>query len=93
MLFTQNDYGTPISQELSDILKNHTTKDDRANVSIETGVSFSTIRDVVYRNNSLTESNAVAIEKLLLIAKGNCESAISESTETINTIETIIESK
>ncbi|WP_299533826.1 hypothetical protein [Ulvibacterium sp.] len=70
-MFTEQDYGRPINEKLSLTLRRNTTKDDFANVATFTGVSFSTIRDVVYRTNSLTKSNARAIEELLRIAFDN----------------------
>ena len=75
-MFKPDDFGKPISQELSDTLREYTTKDDRADVSIKTGVSISTIRDVTYRNNSLTESNSRAIIMLASKAKSKCQQAI-----------------
>jgi cyanate lyase len=70
-MFTDQDYGKPINDKLSLTLRRNTTKDDFANVATATGVSFSTIRDVIYRTNSLTKSNSRAIEELLRIAFDN----------------------
>lgn len=64
-IFLEEDYGKPISERLSEILRRNLSKNDYANIAIRTNVSFSTIRDVVYRTNSLTKANAKAI--LLLI--------------------------
>ena len=65
-VFLEEDYGKPISERLSEILRRNLSKNDYANIAIRTNVSFSTIRDVVYRTNSLTKANAKAI--LLLIS-------------------------
>lgn len=70
-MFTDQEYGKPINEKLSLTLRRNTTKDDFANVATTTGVSFSTIRDVVYRTNSLTKSNSRAIKELLRIAFDN----------------------
>lgn len=70
-MFEENDYGKPISEKLSTILRRNTTKDDFANVAAQTNISFSTIRDVVYRTNSLTKSNAKAIRIIINAAFNN----------------------
>ncbi|RDY59891.1 hypothetical protein [Flagellimonas nanhaiensis] len=64
-IFQEDDYGKPISEKLSEALRRNVNKNDYANIAIRSNVSFSTIRDVVYRTNSLTKVNANAI--LLLI--------------------------
>ncbi|MEM7380132.1 MAG: hypothetical protein AAF361_02915 [Bacteroidota bacterium] len=64
-MFENDEFGKPISEKLSVILRRNTSKDDYANVAASTNVSFSTIRDVVYRTNSLTKSNSKAIIVLL----------------------------
>ena len=51
-MFSKEDYGKPMSEELSQILRRNVTKDDLANIASRSNVSFSTIRDVVYRTNS-----------------------------------------
>lgn len=79
----QDNYGKPISEKLSKYLKKHTTNEDRANVSISTGVGTSTIRDVVYRNNSLTEKNSVAIEELMRFAIKNCMRSTKDNEEAL----------
>lgn len=70
-MFQKNDYGKPISEKLSAVLRRNTTKSDFANVATQTNISFSTIRDVVYRTNSLTKSNSVGIEVLIKTAFNN----------------------
>lgn len=69
-------YGEPISLDLSNLLREFTDKTDRANVSIKTGVSMSTIRDVTYMNNSVTADNSKAIIELMKIAVKNCTNRI-----------------
>ncbi len=70
-MFQEDEYGKPINEKLSAILRRNTTKDDFANIASHTNISFSTIRDVVYRTNSLTKSNSKAIKHLLKIAFEN----------------------
>ncbi len=70
-MFEKKDYGKPISEKLSVILRRNTTKDDLANVAALSNISFSTIRDVVYRTNSLTRSNSKAMKMLMKIAFEN----------------------
>ncbi|MFS4466331.1 hypothetical protein [Maribacter sp. 2210JD10-5] len=70
-MFSENDYGKPISEKLSIILRRNTSKDDFANIAALTSISFSTIRDVVYRTNSLTKSNSKAIIALTKVAFDN----------------------
>ena len=70
-MFEKEDYGKPINEKLSQTLRRNTTKDDFANVAGYTNVSFSTIRDVVYRTNSLTYSNSKAIRELIKVAFDN----------------------
>lgn len=70
-MFKEEDYGRPISEDLSIILRRNSSKNDFANIAANTGVSFSTIRDVVYRTNSLTRSNSKAIFALVRISFEN----------------------
>ena len=70
-MFKEKDYGKPINEELSVVLRRNTSKDDFANIATYTAVSFSTIRDVVYRTNSITKSNAKAIKALIKVAFDN----------------------
>lgn len=70
-IFSEEDFGRPISERLSEVLRRNVSKNDMANVAIQGNVSFSTIRDVVYRSNSLTKINALAIALLLHAAFEN----------------------
>ncbi|MFS4455249.1 hypothetical protein [Maribacter sp. 2304DJ31-5] len=70
-MFNTNHYGKPIDEQLSTTLRRNTTKEDYANVASSTSISFSTIRDVVYRTNSLTKGNSRAIKALIKIALDN----------------------
>lgn len=70
-MLKEDDYGKPIDEQLSIVLRRNCSKDDFANLACNTGVSFSTIRDVVYRTNSLTKSNVKAINALIQVAFDN----------------------
>jgi len=71
IIFKEEDYGKPIIETLSEVLRRNTSKNDFANIAIQSNVSFSTIRDVVYRTNSLTKLNAKAISLLIHAAFEN----------------------
>lgn len=71
-IFPEEDYGKPINEQLSIILRRNVSKNDYANIASKSGVSFSTLRDVVYRTNSLTKSNAKGISLLIHTAFENC---------------------
>ncbi len=71
LMFKEEDYGKPITEKLSITLRRNSSKDDFANIATVTDVSFSTIRDVVYRTNSLTRSNSKAILELIRISFDN----------------------
>lgn len=70
-MLKEEDFGKPLNEKLSLILRRNSSKDDYANLVSRTGVSFSTIRDVVYRTNSLTKSNVKAINALIRVAFDN----------------------
>lgn len=71
LIFKGEDFGKPINAKLSEVLRRNTSKNDFANTAIQSNVSFSTIRDVVYRTNSLTKLNAKAISLLIHTAFEN----------------------
>jgi len=72
MLFEPEHYGHRLSQELSDHITSHTGKNDRFEVvgKLE-NISESTLRQVVYRQISLTEKNALAVIELMKLAHQN----------------------
>ena len=67
IMLSEENYGKPINEKLSIVLRRNTTKDDYADIAAKSNISFSTIRDVVHRTNSLTKSNSKAI--LFLISR------------------------
>lgn len=91
MLFDKTHIGKPISELLAKYLKEWTTQQDRINVCRKTGVGLSTIRDVVYKGNSLTDNNSVAIIELMKIAVANCNDRIQFAKKAKTYIEKVIE--
>lgn len=81
MLFEEKHYGSPISEKLSEIIRRYTDKDDIADTSRRTDISVSTIRDVIYRRNSLTENNSGAIVAMAGIAFRNCLDSRQQADE------------
>nr|WP_299385984.1 hypothetical protein [Allomuricauda sp.] len=70
-MFDQSEYGKPISKELSTILRRNLDKNNMADIASSTNMSYSTVRDVVYRTNSLTPANAEALCLLVHAAYQN----------------------
>lgn len=83
-------FGNPISEKLSTYLRTYTGKDDRANVSTVTGVGASTIRDVVFRTNSLTRNNSKGIIELIKLAIHNCENSIDDAEIAIDELQSVL---
>lgn len=88
-------YGIAISEELSEMLKKYTDNGDQANVTISlrsegVSVGTSSIKGVIYRNNSLTETNALAIVKMVEIAKQNCEASINDAKSALKFFNKVI---
>lgn len=80
-LFTPQYYGKPISTQLSEYLKVYTSSKDRTEVSRSSGVSVSTLRDIIYSGNSISEKNAPAMLTLMKIAVRNCTKSIEKAKE------------
>ncbi|MFK5972064.1 MAG: hypothetical protein QM485_02175 [Flavobacteriaceae bacterium] len=70
-MLKEENYGKPLNEQLSIILRRNSSKNDYANIAAYTSISFSTIRDVVYRTNSLTKSNSKAIREIIKVAFDN----------------------
>lgn len=67
-------HGKPISAKLSEALKTHISSSDRADISRLCNVSPSTLREVMYRNQSITENNETGIRMMVERALNNCKS-------------------
>lgn len=80
-MFTKKDYGIPISVELSAAVRRYTNHHDRAEASRLTGIGSSTVRDVLFRNNNLTEDNSRAVLVMINIARIQCNLKISEAVK------------
>lgn len=81
-----------ISPVLSDFLKEFTSKDDRADViNNVTGVGSSTLRDVVYRVNPVTENNLPALKLLLLKASENADTKIKQAKNCKREVKKVID--
>lgn len=83
-------FGQPISEKLSKLLRAYTGKYDRSRVARLTGVHTSTIRDVSYGTNSLTENNSKAIVELIRIAIDNCNNSVTDAREAVSELEDIL---
>jgi len=82
----------PISVKISEHLKDFTSKDDRADViSKVNGVSSSTLRDLVYRGNSVTEYNLPALKLLLIKACQNADAKMKQASNCKKDIKKIID--
>ena len=76
-------YGVPIDEKLSEYLKLYNSTGDRANASAKTGLGASTLRDVTYRLNNLTENNERGVLALIETAVANAQKQIIDAQEAI----------
>lgn len=82
----------PISPVLSDFLKEFTSKDDRANIANSgIGVSPSTLRELTYRNASVTDNSLPALKLLLLTASQNADAKIKTARNCKKEIKKVID--
>jgi microsomal dipeptidase-like Zn-dependent dipeptidase len=82
--------GFPITQELSELIREYTNTSDYSDVMAKTGYSHSMIRDLVYRKRSLTENNIQSIKELTIIALKNCANQIKNDRAKIKELKTYI---
>ena len=68
MKLSREKYGYPISKKLSQSLRELTNVKDRQEVAKETNVSYSSIRDLLCSQNTLTVNNEPAIVLLIEVA-------------------------
>lgn len=81
-----------ISPVLSDFLKEFTSKDDRADViNNVAGVGSSTLRDLVYRVNPVTDNNLPALKLLLLKASKNADAKIKQAKNCKKEVKKVID--
>jgi hypothetical protein len=81
MIGDPEQFGKPISEQLSEYLKEYTTTNDRADVCEQTSIGTSTLRDVVFRYNSLSKTNYIAVVELMRVAVRNCTQRIQSSKQ------------
>lgn len=72
--------GKFIEKELSDYLREYTSKDDMLDLATET-VSVYTLRHVMMRNRTVTEENKPVFLKLIERALSNADKRIKHSKE------------
>lgn len=81
-MFKETDFGKPLNEKLSELLKKHTKSTDRTRVYEETGVGMDILRRVVYRDNAnLTPENSVGVLELVGIALERCNEAYKDRRE------------
>ena len=68
--------GEPISKELRDVFNRILTIDDLMDISTEVSVSYSTIRNIYYRTQTITEENKEAAYKMMNKAFEKVENAL-----------------
>lgn len=83
-------YGQPINQDLSNALRDNISVEDIADIAIKGGVSASTLRDVMYRRNSVTKNNEKAISMLIDRALKNSVASKGKFKQHIETLEIYI---
>ncbi|KGT09509.1 hypothetical protein NV63_06680 [Elizabethkingia anophelis] len=62
-----------IDEKTSKLLLEYTGKDDRADISAITGISISTLRDVLYRTGRVTEFNISGVTEMVKRASENAD--------------------
>ncbi len=72
-------FGSIISKKLSEFIQKYSTTDDRKEISRSTGISYSTVRYLINRSNSLTEDNSVALIAMIEKSIENCQKVSLES--------------
>ena len=83
--------GKIISQEVSDLLRDFSTKENRANVSINSNISASTLREITYRNQAVSEYSLPAVKSLLKIARENAVESEKKSRQSAKELLTILD--
>lgn len=83
--------GKPISEDISKFLRSFTGPKDMADVSTDTDVSISTIRDVKHRRNNISEENKKAIIRLIKRAVENADVKIKEAKDGKKKVKTILD--
>lgn len=83
--------GKHISEDVSKLLRDFSTSNDRADVSNELHISPSTLREITYRTRPVTLNNFNAVKKLLEVAKANAEHTQKASTKGAKDLKKILD--
>lgn len=81
-----------ISKELSDYLREFTDLNDRADIVNEVGgIGSSTLRDLVFRVNPVTENNLPALKALMLRASKNAAQKMNSARKCKKAVKEILD--
>lgn len=80
-----------IDEKTSKLLLEYTGKDDRADISAITGISISTLRDVLYRTGRVTEFNISGVKALVERASVNADKIHKSSQKGKKELKMILE--
>jgi len=69
--------GTPITQELKSVLQRLLNTQDLIDISAEVEFSYSTVRSLYYRTQSVTEENQEVVYKMVNKAFSKAEESIT----------------
>lgn len=71
--------GKVLSENQSKLLKAFTDSQDRADISILSGIGTSTLRDITYRGNAVTDRSLPAVIMLFERATENAENSYQDA--------------
>lgn len=83
--------GKYISEEVSKLLREYSSSNDRVDVSTEEYMSPSTLREITYRTRPVTIKNFKAVKKLLEVAQKNAEKQKLDSTKGAKDLKKILD--
>lgn len=83
--------GRHISEEVSKLLRDFSSSNDRVDVSTEEYISPSTLREITYRTRPVTIKNVRAVKKLLEVAQKNAEKQKIDSTKGARDLKKILD--
>ncbi len=93
MLFEPKHFGKPISVELSDYLRQWTTKEDLLQVFETTQVSVKRLQAIMYRKRKLTSANAEGVIRLMELAIRNCTHKIQYAKKSERVLKSMLYDK
>lgn len=83
--------GATIPQEISEFLREFTHKDEWGDVANIVNCSPSTVRDVLYRRNSVSEKSLEALKYLFPIATKNADQKIKSARNCKKAVKEILD--